>query len=88
LLREQCDGRFPRELHRVLFEHARIDPVAAEGRVGLYHMASEYAARFCRRVATSLARSSRGARRELLSELRRFYRWGGARKRRHIERFA
>jgi hypothetical protein len=88
LLREQGAGRFPRELHRALFEHARIDPLAAAGRIGLYHMASEYAGRFCRRVASSLARGSRVAGQELLSELRRFYRWGSARKLRHIERFA
>jgi len=88
LLREQCAGRFPRELHRALFERTRVDPVAAGGRAGLYHTASEYAGRFCRRVAASMARGSRTARRDLLSELRRFYRWGSARKLRHIERFA
>ena len=43
LLREQGSGRFPRELHRTLFERARIDAVAAAGRIGLYHMASSYA---------------------------------------------
>jgi hypothetical protein len=88
LLREQGAGRFPRELHRVLFERARIDAAAAGSRVRLYHTASCYAGRFCRRVAASLARGSRGATRELLAELRRFYRWGNARKMRHIERFA
>jgi hypothetical protein len=88
LLREQGRGRFPGELHRALFERARIDPVAAAGRAGLYHMASTYAGRFCRRVAASLARGTRGATRELLAELRRFYRFGNARKLRHIERFA
>ena len=88
LLREQGRGRFPGELHRVLFERARIDPAAAGGRALLYHTASNYAARFCRRVAGSLARGTRGATRELLTELRRFYRWGNARKLRHIERYA
>jgi hypothetical protein len=88
LLREQGCGRFPRELHRVLFERARIDPAAAAGRARLYHTASSYAGRFCRRVAASLARGTRGATRELLAELRRFYRFGNARKLRHIERFA
>jgi hypothetical protein len=88
LLREQGDGRFPCELHRALFERARVDPSAAAGRASLYHTASKYAARFCRRVAASLARGTRGATRELQSELRRFYRWGNARKLRHIERFA
>ena len=88
LLRAQGAGRFPRELHRALFEHARIDPAAAAGRAGLYHTASTYAGRFCRRVAAGLARGSRGATSELLTELRRFYRWGNARKLRHIERLA
>jgi hypothetical protein len=88
LLREQCAGRFPRELHSILFERARIDPAAAAGRAGLYRMASDYAGRFCRRVASGLQRGRRGVTRELLAELRRFYRWGNARKLRHIERFA
>ena len=92
LLREQGAGRFPRELHRVLFDRARVDPAAAAGRANLYRTASNYAARFCRRVAASLAASGRdrkrGVTRELLAELRRFYRFGNARKLAHIERFA
>lgn len=88
LLREQGAGRVPRELHRALFERARVDPVAARDRVRLYHTASCYAARFCRRVAGQLADGTRAASRELLTELRRFYRWGSARKLRYIERFA
>lgn len=88
LLREQGSGRFPRELHRTLFERARIDAVAAAGRVGLYHMASTYAARFCRRVAALLERKRHGVTRDALAELRRFYRWGNVRKLRHIERYA
>ncbi|MEO8018699.1 MAG: hypothetical protein ABI769_12860 [Pseudomonadota bacterium] len=88
LLREQGDGRFPRELHRVLFERARIDPVAAAGRVGMYHTASRYAARFCRHVATLLERKRHGVTHDLLAELRRFYRFGNVRKLRHIERYA
>jgi len=88
LLRQQGAGRFPRELHRALFERAHVDPAAAAGRVGLYHMASNYAARFCRRVATQLARRRFGVTRDLMAELRRFYRWGNVRKLRHIERYA
>ena len=80
LLREQGDGRFPRELHRALFERTRIDPCAAAGREGLYREASNYAGRFCRRVAARLACGTHVATRELLAELRRFYRWGSARK--------
>ena len=60
LLRAQGAGRFPRELHRALFERAHVDPVAAAGRVGLYHTASSYAARFCRRVARLLERKRHG----------------------------
>jgi hypothetical protein len=88
LLREQGAGRFPRELHRALFERTRVDPTAAAGRTNLYHTASSYAGRFCRHVAAGLAHGSRIAKRDLLTELRRFYRWGNARKLRHIERFA
>jgi hypothetical protein len=88
LLREQGAGRFPRELHRVLFERARVDAVAAAGRIGLYHMASNYAARFCRRVGATLERKRHGVTRDLMAELRRFYRWGNVRKMRHIERYA
>ena len=88
LLREQGAGRFPRELHRALFERAHVDPVAAAGRVDLYHTASNYAARFCRRVAALLERKRHGVARDVMAELRRFYRWGNLRKMRHIERCA
>jgi len=88
LLREQGAGRFPHELHRALFERARVDPVAAAGRIGLYHTASSYAARFCRHVAALLERRRSGVTRDLMAELRRFYRWGNVRKLRHIERYA
>jgi hypothetical protein len=88
LLREQGAGRFPRELHRALFARARIDPVAAAERFGLYRTASEYAARFCGRIAARLERRRHGSARDLLAELRRFYRWGNARKMAHIERCA
>ena len=88
LLREQGAGRFPRELHRALFERAHVDPVAAAGRVDLYHTASNYAARFCRRVAALLERKRHGVARDVMAELRRFYRWGNLRKLRHIERCA
>ena len=88
LLRAQGDGRFPRELHRALFERAHVDAVAAAGRIGLYHTASNYAARFCRHVGALLERKRNGVRGDLLAELRRFYRWGNVRKLRHIERCA
>jgi hypothetical protein len=88
LLREQGDGRFPRELHRALFERARVDPAVAGSRAGLYRTASSYAGRFCRRIAHGLERQARSASREMLAELRRFYRLGNARKLAFIERNA
>jgi len=54
LLREQGAGRFPRELHRALFERAHVDPVAAAGRVGLYHTASNY----CRALLPACGRAA------------------------------
>jgi hypothetical protein len=88
LLSAQNKGRFPRELHHALFARTRIDPVAAQGREGMYRTATRYAARFCRRVAALLERKRRVAMREALAELRRFYRFGNARKLAHIERYA
>jgi hypothetical protein len=85
LLRRQYPGHVPAELHRVLFERTRIDPRLERQRARLYGEASCYAARFCRRLGERL--TSRGQReREVLAELRRFYRLGNARKRAHIER--
>jgi hypothetical protein len=88
LLSEQNAGRFPRELHRALFDRTRVDPVAAQERAGLYRTASAYAARFCRRVGKVLEHGRRGAMREALAELRRFYRLGNARKMAYIEKYA
>jgi hypothetical protein len=88
LLSAQNAGRFPSELHRALFDRARVDPVAAAGRETLYRTASRYAARFCGRMASILERKRRGTLRDALTELRRFYRWGNARKLAHIERYA
>jgi hypothetical protein len=94
LLREQGAGRFPRELHHALFERAHVDPCLAGERAGLYRAASDYADRFCRRVASRLERARRcanatqGTSRELLAELRRFYRWGSAQKLSFIESFS
>ena len=89
LLREQGAGRFPRELHRALFERARVDPVAAAGRIGLYHTASDYAARFCRRVAALLERKRAWRRRATCWPSCAGSIAGGTCARlRHIERFA
>jgi len=87
LLRRQYPGHVPAELHRVLFERTRIDPRLEPGRARLYGEASRYAARFCRRLERRLTGRALDER-EVLAELRRFYRLGNARKRAHIERTA
>lgn len=83
LLRSQRPSHLPLELHRLLFESARIDPLRADGRAGLYAAASRHAGAFCRRLERSLARAREKALPLIaseLSELRRFYRLGSAQK--------
>ncbi|HEX4387118.1 MAG TPA: hypothetical protein VH109_00680 [Steroidobacteraceae bacterium] len=91
LLCRQAPGHFPFELRRMLFERARPDPRLAQPRAQLYREASRLAARFCARLEGTLARARARtdegvADREVLAELRRFYRLSHARKRAHIER--
>jgi len=87
LMRAQYPRHFPAELRRVLFERTRIDPRLGGERRGLYGEANRYAARFCRRLERRLAAAGAPAgEREVLAELRRFYRLSNARKRAHIER--
>jgi hypothetical protein len=85
LLRSQDPARFPAELHRVLFERARVDPQLAGPRLGLYQRANRYAARFCHHLARRLRPRGAGAAASVASELRRFYRLSDAMKQRHIE---
>ena len=76
LLRRQVPQRFPAELHSLLFERTRVDPVLAGERAGLYRAATRYAARFCRGVERRL-RDAQGRSAEQTavdSVLRRFYR--------------
>jgi hypothetical protein len=87
LMRRQYPGHFPAELRRVLFERTRLDPRLAAERRRMYGEANRYAARFCRRLEQRLTNAAHGER-EVLAELRRFYRLSNARKRAHIERTA
>jgi hypothetical protein len=82
LLRAQHPGYFPAELHRVLFERARVDPRLAGERASLYHRANHSAARFCLRARGAEARAA------VSSELRRFYRLTNAAKLHHIAALA
>ena len=86
LLRRQFPDRYPSELMHVLFERARIDPALAGERAHLYRAASRYAERFCRRIERALREGRAEPEREVLAELRRFYRLTDARKRAHIEK--
>ena len=91
LLRRQSPGHFPRELWHVMFQRMRPDPALGRARAQLYREASHYAQRFCRRLERALERTRKDlgtmtAGRELLAEVRRFYRLSHARKRAHIER--
>src|SRR5579864_6751002 len=85
LMRRQYPRHFPAELRRVLFDRTHIDPRLAHERRRLYAEAHRYAARFCRRLEERLTRTAYGER-EVLTELRRFYRLSTGRKRAHIER--
>jgi hypothetical protein len=86
LLRRQAPGRFPSELHPLLFERTRIDPALAGRRAGLYRTATQYAARFCRGVERRLREASRhaAAQAAVEAQLRRFYRMPHGRKREFI----
>ena len=86
VLKRQFPERFPAELLRLLFERARIDPQLAGSRVELYRSASRYAEKFCRRLERGLRSRASHGEREVLTELRRFYRLSDVRKLAHIER--
>jgi hypothetical protein len=85
LLREQDPERYPAELHRLLFERARVDARLAGERVDMYREANQYAARFCRRLERSLIAEGARQQRETLCQLRRFYRLSRERKMNHIQ---
>ena len=88
LLREQDPGRYPAELHHLLFERAHVDMRLAGERAELYRAANQYAARFCRRLERLLSVQAARVRGETLAELRRFYRLSRERKMTHIRRYS
>ena len=98
LLTQQEGGRFPRELHHVLFKRTRVATELVGEKAAMYRAASRYAARYCERVAQRLRYGTRSIARsrqhgdqdgiEIWPELRRFYRFGVMRKLAHIERCA
>jgi len=86
LLRAQDPERFPAEVHRLLFERARVDRGLAGDRWGLYCEAHRQAARFCRRLAQVLHPVRGRPAAAVLGELRRFYRYSREGKLAHIAR--
>jgi hypothetical protein len=85
LLRQAEPGRFPAELHALLFRRCRVDPVLARGRESLYRRASRQAGRFCARLEPRLRALCRREDGTWLAELRRFYRLSDFGKFRHID---
>lgn len=88
LLRQQDPGRYPAELHHLLFERAHVDARLAGERAGLYRDANHYAARFCRRLERQFIAQAALVGAETLAELRRFYRLSRERKMTHIRRYS
>ncbi|MCC7462986.1 MAG: hypothetical protein IT480_11060 [Gammaproteobacteria bacterium] len=88
LLRAQDPGRFPAEVHRLLFERTRIDARLAGEQRALYAEASRHAARFCRRLGHALHPARCASARLVLAELRRFYRYSREAKLQYIARHA
>jgi hypothetical protein len=88
LLRAQDPERFPAEVHRLLFERTRIDAALTAERRALYAEANRQAARFCRRLAHVLHPVRCASARQVLAELRRFYRYSREAKLQHIARCA
>ena len=86
LLRAQDPERFPAEVHRLLFERTRIDTSLTAERRALYAEANRHAARFCRRLAHALHPVRCASARQVLAELRRFYRYSREAKLQHIAR--
>jgi hypothetical protein len=88
LLRNQCPGHRPRELHHMLFVRTHVDPDLPPARRQLYATATDYAARFCTALQSSLLSSRAAQRRGVLAALRRFYRLSSTGKLRYIETLA
>ncbi|MDX1594407.1 MAG: hypothetical protein R3298_09160 [Gammaproteobacteria bacterium] len=71
LATRQGRGRLPHGLHRRLFRQARLAPHLPHHERQRYHRASRYAAHYCNHLARHM---NAGGPRDLVRELRRFYR--------------
>lgn len=88
LMRRQYPRHLPRELLHLLFERTRVNPELPAATQHMYATASRYAARFCTALQSALLSNRPMLRSRAVAALRRFYRMGGARKRRFIEAMA
>jgi hypothetical protein len=84
LLRRRDPGRFPAELHSVLFRRARVDPGLAREHAGLYRRATSMAAAFCKRLELRLRESGSRPDHGWLGAMRQFYRLSDLGKLRHF----
>jgi hypothetical protein len=75
-------------LHELLFRRARIDEACAGERAAMYRRASDWAARYCARLAGQARTAARSLSPGALRELRRFYRLTNSGKQRWIARHA
>lgn len=80
LAREQRDNEMLHGLHGCLFDNYRLRPNLDQDQVERYRAASEYAARFCRRLRQRMLQDGQ----DVLRELRHFYRMPLAGKISHI----
>ncbi len=80
LLLEQGDNAMTNSLHDWLFDSCRLVDGLDRSQRARYEAASSYASRFCHRIAARLAESDR----QVLPELRHFYRLDQAQKISHI----
>jgi hypothetical protein len=85
LLRRQYPKHMPRELHHLLFVRTRVDPQLSPARQQLYATATQYAARFCTALQSSLFSNRSTQRRGAIAALRRFYRLSSSGKLRYID---
>ncbi|HUO80695.1 MAG TPA: hypothetical protein VMU00_11195 [Steroidobacteraceae bacterium] len=82
---EQRGGALARGLYGRLFERVRFRDDLDAALRAMYQEANRYAARFCRRLEDRFLRRREARVRDMLGELRRFYRLGDAGKLRAIE---
>lgn len=88
LLLSQRNGRFPPDLFERLFGRCSLLPHLGAAERARYLEAHHCAARFCEKLEARYLRRRQARPRDLLAELRAFYRLGRHAKLRHAQQFA